>query len=187
MRSVLFIAALLLASFSTQASINASSDRGSSAGQLELARKAILLAYDHVKNNDVAAASATLDDAIRSEGFERLPEEARYAVLEFAAEVKTEIDDHAMAHDLWVQASGYAQARSNTWHRRLAAAYAIKDYRDSAQCVATIARRWPKTLNQIRDEAIFLIKTQLDKDTAQTEQRQVLLESLFNADWSDLV
>lgn len=187
MRMVLAIAALLIATFSTQASVTTSpTPAPSSSEQVDFTRKAIRRAYDHVQNNNIPDTIAALDNAIQSEGFKHLPEKTRYAVLVFAAEAYGENGDHAAKHALWVRASEFTQANSNTWHRRLAAAFQVMDYQDSAHCVTTIARRWPKTLNKIRDQAIYRIDTELGKDTAQAESRRALLESLFNANWSDI-
>lgn len=187
MRMVLAIAALLIATFSTQASVTTSpTPASSSTEQVDFTRKAIRRAYDHVQGNNIPDAIVALNDAIQSDGFEYLPGNTRYAVLVLAAHANTENGDHAAAHAQWVRASELTQANRNTWHSRLAAAFRNRDYPDSAHCVTTIARRWPKTLNKIRDQGIYRIETELGKDAAQADARQALLESLFNANWSDI-
>jgi tetratricopeptide (TPR) repeat protein len=186
MPRVLIIFALFFATFPAHASVTASqSQTAPSSEQAEYARKEISLAYRHIRDNDLTAAVAALDNAIESEGFATMPEETRYFVLLLAAQANDERGDRKAAYPQWVRASAFRQADAATWIKRLSAAFALMNYQDSAECVITIATRWRTSLDRIHAPAIFQIAAKLEEDEALAAQHKRLLESLFDANWTD--
>lgn len=186
MRSALVLAALLTATSSIQASITTTPLSATTPEELvDSTRAAIQLGYQYARRNDLSSAAAAFGSAIQSSGFARLPEEERYQTLLLAGQIAEDTGKHQAAHVLLVQASESSKADSLAWHSRLAAAFYLQDYRDSAECVTAIARRWPDTLGQINDQAIYAIEGSLDADQAQTGQQQRLLQALFDAKWTD--
>lgn len=187
MRNSMAATMLLAAAFVTHASVTTPvPPPPTMADQLDITRSEIAAGYNDWRNNDPAAASAAFDKAIYSDGFTRLIREQQFATLVLAGTVAANSDKYEAAHALLVRASEYSQADSDVWQSRLAMAYAMKDYSDSALCVATIARRWPKTLDQINYASIYVIDRKLESDAAQASTQQALLESLFDAKWSTI-
>jgi tetratricopeptide (TPR) repeat protein len=185
MRNVLMGIVILAATFSVQASVTATQLPPSTPmQQAESTRETIRSGHDALRSNDQLAAFAAFDSAIRSNGFELISEDMRYRTLLIAGQIAHENKRYEEAHALLVSASKSSQADSPAWHYRLAAAYAMEDYADSALCVASIAGEWPDTLGQINEQAIVMIEGKLADDPSQTARQQEFLQSLFDAGWS---
>lgn len=146
-------------------------------------RQAIRRAYYLTQANDLPAAAATIDEVLRSPSFAKYPAQERYAATLLAGAIALERGEADIAHRWLVLATEFKQADSADWHTRLRAAYDLKDYSDAARCVTQIARRWPKTLVEIREQAIFRIGIQLKEEKSDDAYRD-LLESLFDAEWT---
>lgn len=132
-----------------------------------------------------AAAEAEFAKAIDSPGFADLNDAEQYTALSQAARLSVAHGDTATAHRWLSRSSAYARAADMDWHLRLRAAFDLADYVDSGRCIATIARRWPDTLDQLNERAIFRVAAMLDKNPAQEADRRELLDSLFDARWTD--
>lgn len=149
----------------------------------ESARRAIQQANEHVQQKDLPGAAAALDEVIGAPSFGRLSADVRYRVLWFAGAIALDRGQNDIAHRHLVKASEYADAEGEVWHNRLRAAFDSKDYADSARCISMIARRWPKTLADVNDIAIFRVANEIDDPPAHANERRELLESLFAAKW----
>ena len=136
-------------------------------------------------DNDAVAASRLFDKAIVSPGFAVLDPREQYAALLRAGGAALETKAFAKAHALLVRACGFDEAEGMAWHMRLRAAYMIDDYVDSANSIAFIAIRWPKSLDQIREQAIFDISRHLEKPAANRAPRMAMLTGLFDANWTN--
>lgn len=149
----------------------------------DAARQAIRRTYYYIQSDDLANAAAAIDEVVRSPSFAKLPPQERYAATLLAGAIAFDRSETDAAHRWFVQASEFKNAESPSWHSRLRAAFDLKDYVDSARCVAQIAKRWPKTLGEINGQAIFRMATELDRPE-HDELHRDLLESLFDAGWS---
>lgn len=145
--------------------------------------QAIRRAYYLIQANDLPGAAATIDEATRSPAFANSPAEQRYAATLLAGAIAFDRGETESAHRWLMLATDFKQAGSTDWHSRLRAAYDLKDYDDSARCVTQIAKRWPKTLVEIRAQAIFRIGVQLNEERKDDAYRN-MLESLFDAEWT---
>ncbi|MHA6204117.1 hypothetical protein ACXU4B_06835 [Dyella soli] len=154
------------------------------ASEIDAAREDERLGEVYLRNGNLAAATAAFNRVLRSSAFARLPEEQRYHALAASGLLAQEAKENEAALRLLRQATGFRQADGRIWYTRLAIAFDLKDYTDSAYCVATIARRWPETLDDINDHAIYQIADRLDTTAAQASKRQ-MLESLHDARWMD--
>ncbi len=150
--------------------------------QVEAVRNAINQAQDDLRNNDDSAAAGVLDAVIHANGFSRLPDSERYQALLLAGLVDYDRGEHASAHDLLTRASSFSQSDSIAWYVRLAAAYDVKDYQDSARCVITLAQRWPETLEKVSSQSIYTIHTRLEGDSGLDRD---YLQALFDVEWRD--
>lgn len=177
---------LLVASLSFQAAAKNTASPSPSpqlAEEEETVRQAIRRAYYLIQANDLPGAAAIIDEATRSPAFANSPAEQRYAATFLAGAIASDRGETEAAHRWFVLASEFKQADSEDWHRRLRAAYELKDYDDSARCVTQIAKRWPKTLVEIRAQAIFQIGLRLNEERKDDAYRS-MLESLFDAGWT---
>lgn len=151
---------------------------------VDATRRAIANGMQQVRDND-ANATATIADAIHSEGFRHLPPDERFRALAIGAASADDHGDYAKAFAWTKQACVLPTASTNSqvWHLRLSAAYGLKDYADSAHSITVIARNWPRTLDQINAFAVNKVARQLADDAALKNDQFELLDSLFNAEW----
>jgi beta-barrel assembly-enhancing protease len=150
--------------------------------QIRAVKNAIDQAQADLRNNDDSAAAAVLDAAIHANGFAKLPDAERYQALLLAGLVDYDRDKHASAHDLLTRATSFSQSDSIAWYFRLAAAYDLNDYKDSAHCVITIAQRWPDTLEKVSRQSIYTIDFHLEGDP---QLQRDYLQALFDVEWND--
>jgi tetratricopeptide (TPR) repeat protein len=150
--------------------------------EADATRTAIRDAFFNIRNNDWDAAAAAFDAAIHSRGFATLPEDLRYPALLTAGQIAERAEKYALAHALLEQATHSSQADAPAWHERLSAAYALSDHVDSGLCVTTIARRWPRTLDQINSSAIYVLERRLG-ESPDTGNQMAMLQALFDAHW----
>lgn len=136
-----------------------------------------------VQAKDWLGADRLMERAIESPSFDQLPESERYKALRQAADIASDLGENGRARRLLARAGAFPQATYEDWHQRLAAAYAVKDYADSARCVVTIATRWPQTLELIRAQAIHQIAYRLKGEASANALHFELLDSLFSAEW----
>ncbi len=148
-------------------------------------RAAIRDAYTRFRNNDLAAAAKGFDSAVDAASFGKLSVEEQYAVLALDGDIAVRQQRNETAFRLLQRATAFSLAGGADWHRRLAAAFALRNYPDSAACIATIARRWPETLDGIRGSAISLIDRQLRSDPAAASVEFEFLDGLFDARWTE--
>ncbi|MBO9664084.1 hypothetical protein [Dokdonella sp.] len=177
---------LLAATLSFSALAKSTASRSSSpllAEEEDTVRQAIRRAYYLIQANDLPGAAAIIDEATRSPAFANSPAEQRYAATFLAGAIALDRGETETAHRWFVLATEFKQSDSKDWHSRLRTAYDLKDYDDSARCVTQIAKRWPKTLVEIRAQAIFRIGVQLNEERKDDAYRN-MLESLFDAGWT---
>lgn len=146
-------------------------------------RQAIRRAYYLIQANDLPGAAAIIDETTRSPAFANSPAEQRYAATFLAGAIALDRGETETAHRWFVLATEFEQSDSKDWHSRLRTAYDLKDYDDSARCVTQIAKRWPKTLVEIRAQVIFQIGLRLNEERKDETYRS-MLESLFDAGWT---
>lgn len=148
-------------------------------------RKDLAKAAQTYADNEAVAADRLFDKALASPGFAVLEPRERYAALLRAGGAALEKNAYPKAHALLVRACGFDEADGMAWHMRLRAAYMIDDYVDSANSIAFVANRWPKSLDQIREQAIFDIARRLGKSGADRDPRMAMLTALFDANWTN--
>jgi hypothetical protein len=125
---------------------------------------------------------ATLDDIADGTGFSRLPLDLRYRTLLAAALVAEQQHRDADAHTLATKATRLEGAVEAAWPARLNTAAAIGDYRDAANSLVTLARRWPASVNDFNPDAIGNLHSQLRQSRALVADRE-MLDALFDAHW----
>lgn len=188
MRSVLIIVALLGVAFAAHAFDHAPAP-AQSAGPVAASTaitQTVLAGLRDAAQNNAEDATAELYKALYDSRFAQLPEELRYKTLfTLGALARQDDDRQAEAHGLLVRATAFVQADGEAWLDRLATAYAINDYVDSAHSLVTIAQHWPDTLNKVADQPVYILDTKLTADKAQTTTRQAMLQALFDARWKD--
>jgi tetratricopeptide (TPR) repeat protein len=147
--------------------------------------EAIALGIQQARNNDAKRAAATLAGAIRSDGFARLAQDEQARALTVATLVANQSGDPRSAFEWARRACDLPDGRANTslWHLRLSAAFTLGNYVDSARTLTTIARYWPKTLDDVNTDAIARIDREVTDDASAGPARFELLRSLFDAKW----
>ncbi len=148
-------------------------------------RAQLVEAVEHLADNDTAGAARRFDTLIDAPGFAVLDADERYSALLRAGIAALELGQESKAHPLLVRACGFNEATGSAWHLRLQAAYAIDDFSDSALAIGVIARRWPQTLGQIREQAIFNVVRRTKADPAAADRHASLLSDLYDANWTD--
>ncbi|OJY90551.1 MAG: hypothetical protein BGP25_13900 [Lysobacterales bacterium 63-13] len=149
------------------------------------ARADLAAAEQHLADNEIAAADHRFDKVIASPGFSALEPAEQYLGLLRAGIAALDSGQAHKAHGLLVSACAFDQSDGIAWHLRLRAAYALNDYVDSAGSVRMIAQRWPNSLDQIREQAIFNISRRLDLSRANRDERIAMLIALFDANWTN--
>lgn len=147
-------------------------------------REYIGQAYARARNQDLEGAASALDLAIRSPGFAELEDIEQYTALSLAARISLDKRGPKRAYALFRRSSSYPYAEGGDWHGRLSGAFVTRDYGDAAYCVATIATRWPQTLDEINNQAIFMIAAALQGDAEKADFRFEMLSALFAAGWT---
>lgn len=175
--------ALLLFSPCSQASI-VSEINPPPTTAIEIAQHQINIASGLSQNGQSERAAIEFDRAIQSPAFAQLSEVYQHFAWFEAGNVALDMKKMELAQDLLKRASQSSQAGSQDWHNRLYASFALHDYIDSADCITTIARRWPETLDQINSPAIYAINRELPDEPGQTTILFDFLESLFDANWT---
>lgn len=181
MRNVMLVMALAMAGVSgcvaTQPVVVVTS------GEVE-ARRAVDFAHARWQGGDMVGALAAFERVIALPAFADLPTQVRYAVLELTGEIALGQGDQPRAHALFSQASVFDIAEPDIWHLRLSAAYDLKDTQDSAICIATIARKWPDTLDRINHRAILRVANEAIKPGVVSPSSVEMLDALFQAEWT---
>ncbi|HET6554601.1 MAG TPA: hypothetical protein VFG49_13825 [Dyella sp.] len=149
---------------------------------VDAARENVRLAVIYARNGNMVSAKEALDRVMHVAQFERLPEKVRFSALVLAGGIAEDEEKPREAHDLLVRASAFAESDLFVWSNRLITAYTIQDYRDSARCVITIARRWPDKLDTFHERAFIIVGRELDASADQELQRDYL-QALFDAGW----
>ncbi len=147
-------------------------------------RENLTIATRRLADNDVAAADRAFDKVIDSPAFATLDADVRYAALLRAGIAALELGAHAKAHGLVVRACQFDEVEGIAWHLRVQASFALDDYVDSGLGLTVIALRWPETLDQVRNRAIFDVLRQLEKTGQHRDERFALLSALFAANWT---
>jgi tetratricopeptide (TPR) repeat protein len=155
------------------------------ADTLDATHRAVARGANQARDNDAAGAAATLAGVIQSEGFKQLSPDEQYRVFAIGAAAANATGNHRTALEWSTRACTFPAALGNVdlWHLRLSAAYDLQNYTDSAHSIATIARRWPETLDRINSQAIGRVSSQLADDSALKKNHLELLDSLFDAKW----
>lgn len=152
------------------------------AQDVDAAKEDVRLATIYARNDNLPAAKEALDRAMRVKDFDRLPVDIRYSALVLAGAIAEEQGKPGEAHGLLVRASAFARADAFVWSHRLYTAFDSKDYRDSARCVATIAKQWPDQLSSLNERALIVLGRRLNEPGEQNLQRDYL-QALFDAGW----
>jgi tetratricopeptide (TPR) repeat protein len=136
------------------------------------------------QSGDLVASMALLQEVLQSPAFVKLPPNEQQATLFLSGAINYERGEYKAAHEYLVKATEGPSPKLQAWQVRLDVAFRVRDYRDAARCVATIARQWPNELGSVSDHMLYAIKHELDVADASNEEL-VLLEALFDAHWSD--
>lgn len=152
---------------------------------VKAARVDLAEAAQRLADNEIASADRAFDKVLAAPGFTALEPTEQYLGLLRAGIAALGAGQAHKAHGLLARACSFDQAEGNAWHLRLRAAYAIDDYVDSADSVSVIAHRWPDSLDQIRERAIFEISHRLDLSRANRDERMTMLAALFDANWTN--
>ncbi|HLY07358.1 MAG TPA: hypothetical protein VKR31_16550 [Rhizomicrobium sp.] len=136
-----------------------------------------------LQNNDVAGALAELKPVVGNPGFSLLNEMEQHAAwaLLGGAELQSGDARNALAHLKLATETPYSNGFE--WYMRLAAAYALRDFDDSRTSLATIAKNWPGSLDQVRDQAVFQLASGAKDDDAVIG----VIEPLRSANWKPKV
>ncbi|MEO8671155.1 MAG: hypothetical protein ABI411_07550 [Tahibacter sp.] len=133
---------------------------------------------------DSSAALKVVVSAIESEGFAKLSTAEQHIVLAVGGSMAVEQGQAERGLDWLKRATQFDEATARNWHERLSAAFQLRNYPDSALCIATIAKRWPNLMDQIPAPVIYALDRELKYAHASASRRE-LLQALFDAAWKD--
>lgn len=124
----------------------------------------------------------TLDDITHSASFARFSSNLRYRTLLAAALVAEQQQRDTDAHELATQATRMEGAGDVAWSIRLNAAADVRDYRDAAHSLVTLARRWPASVQDFNPDAVGNLHSLLSRAGEHAADRE-MLDALFDAHW----
>ena len=156
----------------------------SSPQSAESARAMLRNDYAKFQNNDFRGAADGLTALIHSPGFALLNDQEQHAGYYLLGVADMENGDNASGLKMLQIATRSSDAVGVEWHARLIAAFALHDYNDCIESLTTIAQKWPSSLSQLNDQAIFLIarKASEKSDAAAV----ALLEPIHQFHWTPL-
>ena len=128
-----------------------------------------------------ADAEALAKSVVANPFFKNLAAEDRHLAYYTPGKAELNADDAEAALPNLKLATEFPIAQEDDWSLRLSAAYENGDYDDSAGSLTIIARKWPQSLSDFKDSAIFKLGQQAF-DTSD-DSAISLLESLHAAKW----
>jgi tetratricopeptide (TPR) repeat protein len=149
----------------------------------EGAAAALAEAVQRARNNDARGIIAALRPVIGSPAFATLTEVQRYWVCALLGSALYQTEDYAGAMPLLRQATEFGQASGNDWRMRFWGALAVNDYADAVGSVATLARRWPITLNTISSRTVRRLRYNMRGRPDEDALTLQLLQALHRAGW----
>jgi len=146
-------------------------------------RRAMQQAFAKIRASDFEGADEELQEVIGSKSFDLLEPQEQNSALYTAGMLAIELKDLKRAHALLVRSSNMPVADAEDWHGRLRAAFALDDMQDAVLSLTTIAQRWPETLQEVRDRAVFRVTSEARKLPRGEEHWLTLAEALYRAKW----
>lgn len=107
----------------------------------------------------------------------------QHAILLLAGAARLDMGDPKGALLLLRRLTATFLPLKGDWHLRLTAAYRAGDYDDAVLCLETIARRWPVSLEEVKDGAVFRLTREAADIPGGADRRFRLLEALYGANW----
>jgi hypothetical protein len=184
MRAALF--ACCLAAFVATAPGAFAADVGqdaaiSQAQDVKALRAALQDGTTKAQNSEFAAAAQVLKAVVTSPAFTQLNGQEQYFSYYLLGLAELNSNDQHAALIMLKLATLSSYSSGGDWQLRLSAAFIIKDYDDSIDSLETIAARWPGSLTEISDSAIYLLA---NKAAAESDDRAIaLLSALHTAKW----
>jgi tetratricopeptide (TPR) repeat protein len=132
---------------------------------------------------DLQAVDAGVQTLLAAPPYAGLNAQEQHAVLLLAGAARLDLDDPqgALAHLRRLTAT-FLPLKGD-WHLRLTAAYRAGDYDDAVLCLETIARKWPVSLGDVRDGAVFRLTREAGQIPGGPDRKYALLEALYSANW----
>jgi len=131
-----------------------------------------------------AEAWAIMQRVIDSPALPLLREEGRCAVLRFAGALASYQQDSLSAVESLSISSECADATAEDWILLLRNALALERWDVCGRAVLTVARRWPKSLEDLPPNTIGLVQTKLKQDPRNRPLRIEMMQALFDAHWT---
>jgi tetratricopeptide (TPR) repeat protein len=153
------------------------------ASALDLERENLRAAVARVQDNDNRNAETLLRAVVASPSFTDLTSDERHSALYFYGILLIASGDYAQAHAMLEKSTSMDETNGLDWHERLDAAARLGDDADSLYALATIADRWPTSLDQISARFIVSLDSRTRKSAGLTDARYKALSALANAGW----
>jgi tetratricopeptide (TPR) repeat protein len=151
---------------------------------LEQERALLDKALADARAGDARAVDNEVTAILMAGIFQQLGAQEQHATLILAGAAKLDLDDPKGALVFLRRVTALFQPLKGDWHLRLTAAYRAGDVDDAALCLETIARRWPVSLDEVRDGAVFRLTREVASIPGGPERRFSLLEALYQANWA---
>ena len=130
-------------------------------------------------------ATKALDEALQKPEFATLPKSDQYRTFLFASIAAQGREDYLGAHEFTVIATSYPDADQHVWIMRTRYAYWMDNYADAAKSLTTIAKQWPKSLEEIGDRTVGHIVHELGEDKKLAAEQLELIQALFGAGFTN--
>jgi tetratricopeptide (TPR) repeat protein len=146
-------------------------------------RVALDKALADARGRDAKLVDAEITAVLAAPSYPSLGAAEQHASLLLAGAARLDLDDPKAALVFLRRVTALFQPLKGDWHLRLTAAYRAGDIDDSALCLETIARRWPVSLDEVRDATVFRVTREVASVPGGPERKFSLLEALYGANW----
>ncbi len=151
---------------------------------VEEVKSRLAKAFDLARDHNEKAALPLFQSAIAEPAFSQLDAELRHITLYLTGALELERGPRDDALRLAKIATAMDEADGDDWHLLLDAADDADDMDDTVRALATIAQKWPATLSDVSDDAIFRIARDAATLPAGEARQLDLIASLKEAHWT---
>ena len=140
-------------------------------------------ALGDARGGDARAVDAEVTAVLAAPNLSSLNAQEQHAAMLLAGAAKLDLGEPQAALVVLRRITALFQPLQGDWHLRLTAAYRAGDIDDAALCLETIARKWPVSLDEVRDAAVFRLTRDVAAVPGGPERKFSLLEALYSANW----
>lgn len=151
---------------------------------IEQERAVLDKALAAARAGDAQAVDVGVTALLAADTFPQLTAQEQHTALVLAAAAKLDLGDPKAGLIFLRRVTALFQPLKDDWHLRLTAAYRAGDADDAVLSLETIARRWPVSLDEVRDGAVLRLVREVETIPGGPDRKFSLLEALYQANWT---